>query len=64
VTFHNEKGDEIYRKDCDEQEIRNYLKVKYINICRNFLVTNKPKSWSVWVHSKSKQWVKQYTGNL
>jgi glycosyltransferase involved in cell wall biosynthesis len=62
ITFHDENGNEIYRKDCTEQEIKNYLSVKFINICRNFLVTNNPKSWSVWVHSKSKEWVKQYTG--
>lgn len=64
ITFHDENGNEIYRKDCTEQEIKNYLSVKFINICRNFLVTNNPKSWSVWVHSKSKEWIKQYTGNI
>jgi len=64
ITFHDENGNEIYRKDCTEQEIENYLKIKFINICRNFLITSKPKSWSVWVHSKSKEWIKQYTGNV
>lgn len=64
ITFHDENGNEVYRKDCTEQEIKNYLSVKFINICRNFLVTNNPKSWSVWVHSKSKEWIKQYTGNI
>ena len=64
ITFHDENGNEMYRKDCTEQEIKNYLSVKFINICRNFLVTNNPKSWSVWVHSKSKEWIKQYTGNI
>lgn len=64
VTFHNENGEEIYRSDCTEQEIQNYLKIKFINICRNFLLTNNTNSWSVWTHSKSKGWVKQYTGNI
>ena len=64
VTFHNQTGSEIYRKDCTEDEIKNYLKNGFINICRNFLVTETPKSWSVWVHSKTKEWIKQYTGNV
>jgi glycosyltransferase involved in cell wall biosynthesis len=64
VTFHNENGEEIHRSDCTEQEIQNYLKIKFINICRNFLITNNPKSWSVWTHSKSKGWIKQYIGNI
>ena len=64
VTFHNQTGSEIYRKDCTENEIKNYLKNGFINICRNFLVTEIPKSWSVWVHSKTKEWIKQYTGNV
>lgn len=64
VTFHDQSGKEIYRKDSAEQEIRNYLKIGFVNICREFLITEKPKSWSVWVHSKSKEWIKQYTGNV
>lgn len=64
VTFHDQSGKEIYRKDSTEEEIINYLKIGFVNICREFLITEKPKSWSVWVHSKSKEWIKQYTGNI
>jgi len=64
VTFHNQTGSEIHRKDCTEDEIKNYIKNGFVNICRNFLVTETPKSWSVWVHSKTKEWIKQYTGNV
>jgi len=64
VTYHNENGNEIYRKDCDEVEIKSFFLNNNIKICRTFLTTTTPKSWSVWVHSKSKEWIKQYKGDL
>jgi glycosyltransferase involved in cell wall biosynthesis len=64
VTFHDQTGKEINRKDSTEEEIKRYLKNGFVNICRDFLVTETPKSWSVWTHSKTKEWIKQHTGTI
>jgi hypothetical protein len=64
VTYHDENGHEIFRQDCDENEIKSFFSNNNIKICRTFLTTRTPKSWSVWVHSKSKEWIKQYKGEI
>ena len=64
VTFHDQTGKEINRKDSTEEEIKRYLKNGFVNICRDFLVTETPRSWSVWTHSKTKEWIKQHTGTI
>ena len=64
VTFHDQTGKEINRKDSTEDEIKRYLKNGFVNICRDFLVTETPKTWSVWTHSKTKEWIKQHTGTI
>jgi glycosyltransferase involved in cell wall biosynthesis len=64
VTFHDQTGKEINRKDSTEEEIKRYLKNGFVNICRDFLVTETPKTWSVWTHSKTKEWIKQHTGTI
>lgn len=64
VTFHDDKDKEVFRKDCTETEISEYIKNNSVDICREFLVTHIPKYWSVWIHSKSKEWIKQIKGTI
>jgi len=66
VAFKDEKGDDIYRKDADEGEIKRMMKDpdKYCKIWRQFDTVVKPRSWIVWPHSKSKGWCKEITGSF
>ena len=64
VTFHNSDGSEIYRKDADSNEISQQEKEEKIKIIRKFQVNEKPKSWSIWLHSKTKGWVNQLKGDI
>lgn len=66
VAFKDEKGEDIYRKDADKEEI---LRVKndpdgYCKVWREFQTDKKPTSWIVWPHSESKGWADPITGNL
>lgn len=66
VAFHDEKGDTIFRKDADRDEIR---RVKsdpdgYCKIWREFQTVSQPKKWVVWPYSSSKGWCDRIEGNL
>jgi glycosyltransferase involved in cell wall biosynthesis len=63
VIYHDENGQEIYRKDATESEINDYIKNE-ITIRRQFLTYRKPKSWTVWAHSKSKDWLEKIEGSV
>lgn len=66
VSFKDDQGKEIYRKDADEQEIKR-MKLDPDNYCkvwREFQTVKQPKSWIVWPHSRSKGWCKEITGFL
>ena len=63
IIYHDENGQEIYRKDADETEIKTLLKNE-IKIKRQFLTYRKPKSWTVWSHSKSKEWLEKLEGTV
>ena len=62
VIFHNEKGDEIFRKDADKLEIQSLLSKDNIKIKRSFLAYQTPKTWTVWPYTESKTWVEKFTG--
>jgi hypothetical protein len=64
VTFHDSSNKEIYRQDADYGEIKKILKDNTPKIKRKIQTNIKPKTWSVWFHSKSKEWVKQKTGQI
>ena len=64
VTFHDQSDKEIYRNDADINEIRMLLKENTPKIKRTFQTDIKPKTWSVWFHSKSKEWIKQKVGEI
>jgi glycosyltransferase involved in cell wall biosynthesis len=63
VIYHDENGSEIYRKDATEEEIKILLRNE-IKIKRQFLTYRKPKSWTVWTHSKSKEWLEKLEGTV
>ncbi|NBP01565.1 MAG: hypothetical protein EBU90_15785 [Proteobacteria bacterium] len=61
------EGDkEIFRKDADENEIRQIMNTKddFKKIWRDFLIEKKPTKWVVWPHSKSKGWCDKIEGNI
>ena len=64
ITFHDDSGKEVYRKDANELEIKQILKQVKPKIKREIVIDKKPKSWSVWYHSRSKEWVKQIKGEI
>ncbi|MEY4571772.1 MAG: hypothetical protein RLZ10_983 [Bacteroidota bacterium] len=66
VTFNNQNGKEIYRKDADKNEINRLMSDKdgYYKIWREFNTSVKPSYWVVWAHSISKGWCERITGNL
>lgn len=63
IAFLNETGDDVYRKDADENEIRSLLNEnngdQFVHIWRTFELAEKPYSWRVWPHSKSKGWMER-----
>ena len=62
VTFHDSNGIEMYRKDADINEIKKQTDLEKVKIKRMFQTNEKPKSWSVWLHSSKKGWTNQLTG--
>jgi glycosyltransferase involved in cell wall biosynthesis len=66
VAFKDEQGNDLFRKDADENEIQRMKSDPdgYFKIWREFNIKTKPKSWLVWPHSKSKGWCDQIVGNL
>ena len=64
VAFKNDKGEDMFRKDADKDEI---LRMKndpdeYCKVWREFQTDKKPSSWIVWPHSISKGWSDPITG--
>lgn len=60
VVFKSEDNKNLYRKDADENEIRQIMNAKpsdkFVHIWREFDTEVLPYKWTVWPHSKSKQW--------
>lgn len=57
VGCHDENGNEIFRKDAQEHEIREYVKNEFLDFRLIFLSNIKPVSYTVWTHSASKGWL-------
>ena len=64
VIFHDENGQEVYRKDATENDIKYLLTTDEIILKREFLTYSKPKTWTVWAHSVSKEWLEKITGTI
>lgn len=69
IFFHDKEGNEMYRQDANEEEVRNILAStppdkQWINIWRQFHTEKKPYSWTVWPYTKSKGWMDKIEGRL
>lgn len=60
VVFKDKDGNDMYRKDADGNEINAIVNSdpndKFVHIWREFDTLVKPYKWTVWPHSKSKDW--------
>jgi hypothetical protein len=60
VATLDENGNDLYRQDCDEQEIQHLLNEnpsdKFIHIWREYNGNKQPIMWRVWPYSESKGW--------
>lgn len=57
VGCHDENGNEINRKDLQAHELKQYLEGDWIDYRYIFLHDNKPVTYTLWPHSKSKGWL-------
>lgn len=66
VAFKDEKGEDLYRKDADKDEISRMKNDpdNYCKVWREFQTDKKPSSWLVWPHSVSKGWADPIIGHL
>lgn len=60
IAFIDENGNDLYRKDCDKNEINSIISQnpgdQFYHIWREYESNTKPHSWRVWPHSESKGW--------
>jgi len=63
VAFLDENGEDIYRQDCNKEEIQSMMNLdvnnKFIHIWRNFEAVERPVCWRVWPHSESMGWMER-----
>lgn len=61
IAFLDEHGQDIFRKDADQNEINGLLNSdsndQFIHIWRTFDHNQRPHSWRVWPYSESKGWM-------
>jgi len=61
VATLDENGNDLYRQDCDKDEIKRLMEEipedQFIHIWRDYEDTKAPHSWRVWPHSESKGWM-------
>jgi len=59
VGCHDAEGNEIYRKDLQEQEIKKHLQHEWIDFRFIFMSdpTKKAVTYTIWPHSKAKGWM-------
>ena len=68
VAFHDKEGKDLYREDCNKQEVERLLSNSenndgWINLWREYNGPV-PHKWIVWPYSTSKGWCERITGNL
>lgn len=68
IAFKDSKGEEMIRLDADEHEVKNLLEENptddFIRLWRQFETSEIPKSWLIWPHSKSKDWMDIIEGQV
>lgn len=61
IAFKDEDGKEMVRLDAPEDEVKSLLnadpKDDFVRLWRSFETSKLPRSWLVWPHSKSKDWM-------
>jgi glycosyltransferase involved in cell wall biosynthesis len=64
VAFEDENGNELYRRDADEAEIRMMKNDPdgYCKVWRQFETVVKPHKWIIWPHSVSAGWCDRLEG--
>lgn len=59
-VFKDKDDKDLYRQDLDENEIRYLMNLdpndKFVHIWREFEINERPFKWTVWPHSRSKDW--------
>jgi hypothetical protein len=60
IALLDSNGNDVYRKDCDENEIKAVLNSdlndKFVHIWREYEASEQPHSWRVWPYSRTKGW--------
>ena len=60
IVFKDKDNKDLFRKDADANEIKTIIETlpndKFVHIWRDFQTDKKPFKWTVWPHSKSKEW--------
>ena len=66
VIYEDGNNDSVYRRDCTETEIQNYLNTpgSTIRLENEFNTTRKPVKWIVWPNSKTKGWLTKFENRL
>ena len=64
VAFEDDKGNELYRRDADDAEIRMMKNDPdgYCKVWRQFETVTKPHKWIIWPHSASAGWCDRLEG--
>lgn len=59
IAVHDKKGEEIYRKDLNGKQFRQYIDSDngFIDYNLNFLSTHIPKSYTMWPHAEVNKWL-------
>lgn len=66
VGCHDEKGKEISRRDAKPEEIERYLRSKsgWIDFPHDFVSAAVPRTFTVWPHSKTREWLGKIVKNI
>lgn len=68
VAFLDENQNDLYRQDCDENEVNLLLNQnpndQFIHIWREYETAILPSYWRVWPHSKSKGWLERIDSKI
>ena len=66
VAFEDEDGNELFRQDADENEIKRMKQDpdKFCRVWRSFNTVKRPYKWIVWPHSIKEGWVNRLEGTL
>lgn len=64
VGAHDANGMELYRNDLNKNEVNESIKKGAVDFQLSFVSTQKPSSYSIWTHSKSKGWCVKVTKQI